>query len=339
MSSLLARFAESIFWMARYMERTENLARILDVNETFARDRSGAQDWLPIVQLHNDDEEFFARHKQATSDSVVNFYIIDRENLNSILYSVWAARENARSLRHLISIEVWSQLNVFYNYLRDLRPRHLRLAELSPLCQQIKEQCQLHTGIIEGTTFRDQGWVFYQLGKMIERADQTTRLVDIKYHRLLPNSADVGSALDVSQWNALLRSAAAYHGYRRIHPSGMTPATVAGFILLNHAFPRSVATCTRSIRDLLRELARDRDLAGVSFDPTAMHVLENLVTIPIDDAIARGLHEHLDGIQVSLQTLVNAIASVYFDTEEAYLLTQEQSQSQGEGQSQTQTSG
>jgi len=330
LSSLLARFAENIFWMARYMERAENLARILDVNESFARDRSGAQDWLPIVQLHNDDEEFFARHKQATSDSVVNYYIIDRKSLNSILYSVWAARENARSLRHLISVEVWSQLNVFYNFVRDLRPRHLRLAELSPLCQKIKEQCQLHTGIIEGTTYRDQGWIFYQLGKMIERADQTTRLLDIKYHRLLPASADVGSAIDVSQWNALLRSVAAYHGYRRVHPSGMTPATVAGFILLNHGFPRSVATCTDTIRDLLRELARDRELAGVTLDQTALHVLESIVSIPIDQAINSGLHEHLDGMQVALQALVNALATVYFDSEEEYL-TQSQSQSQSMG--------
>ena len=103
------------------MERAENLARILDVNESFARDSSGAQDWRPIVQLHNDDEPFFKRHKQANAETVVNFYVIDRKNTNSIVYSVWAARENARSLRHLTSIEVWSQLNVFYEFMRGLR--------------------------------------------------------------------------------------------------------------------------------------------------------------------------------------------------------------------------
>lgn len=330
MSSLLARFAENIFWMARYMERVENLARILDVNESFARDRSGAQDWLPIVQLHNDEEEFFKRHKQATADAVVNFYIIDRENRNSILYSVWAARENARSLRHLISIEVWSQLNVFFNYVRDLRPRHLRLSELSHLCQDIRERCQLHTGIIEGTTFRDQGWLFYQLGKMIERADQTTRLVDIKYHRLLPSAADVGSQIDVSQWNALLRSAAAYHGYRRVHPSGMTAATVAGFILLNRGFPRSVATCTRTIRSLLDDLNRDAELSAVTLDRSALQDLEGLVSLTIGEAIDRGLHDHLDHMQLALQTLVNALATVYFDTEENYR-TQSQMQTQSMG--------
>ncbi len=328
MSSLLARFAENIFWMARYMERAENLARILDVNESFARDSSGAQDWRPIVQLHNDDEPFFKRHKQANAETVVNFYVIDRKNTNSILYSVWAARENARSLRHLTSIEVWSQLNVFYEFMRGLRTRDLRLTALSPLCKAIKESCQLHTGIIEGTTYRDQGWAFYQLGKMIERAEQTTRLLDIKYHRLLPQAADVGSPIDVSQWNALLRSAAAYHGYRRVHPSAMTPATVAGFILLQREFPRSVTACTRTIRSLLDELARDPELAEVHMDRGPLQDLEGLTSVTIREAIDQGLHEHLDHIQIALQSLANALAAIYFDDEEAI---EEQTQSQAMG--------
>ena len=328
MSSLLARFAENIFWMARYMERAENLARILDVNESFARDSSGAQDWRPIVQLHNDDEPFFKRHKQANAETVVNFYVIDRKNTNSILYSVWAARENARSLRHLTSIEVWSQLNVFYEFMRGLRTRDLRLTALSPLCKAIKESCQLHTGIIEGTTYRDQGWAFYQLGKMIERAEQTTRLLDIKYHRLLPQAADVGSPIDVSQWNALLRSAAAYHGYRRVHPSAMTPATVAGFILLQREFPRSVTACTRTIRSLLDELARDPELAEVHMDRGPLQDLEGLTSVTIREAIDQGLHEHLDHIQIALQSLANALAAIYFDDEEA---VEEQTQSQAMG--------
>jgi uncharacterized alpha-E superfamily protein len=317
LSSLLARFAENTFWMARYMERVENLARILDVNETFARDSSGAKDWLPIVHLHNDAEAFFKHHKQATADAVVTYYIIDRTNPDSIVRSVRGARENARSLRHLISVEVWSQLNVFYDFVRSLRARDLRLANLSPLCQKIKEGCQLHTGIIEGTTYRDQGWVFYQLGKMIERADQTTRLVDIKYHRLLPLASDVGSPIDVSQWTALLRSAAAYHGYRRVHPSAMTPATVAGFILLNREFPRSVTACTRAIRSRIEELARDPELSGIAPDPGPLNDLEGLISLTIREAIEQGLHEHLDKIQIALQSLANALSAVYFDQEEA----------------------
>jgi uncharacterized alpha-E superfamily protein len=132
--------------MARYMERAENLARILDVNETFARDAQGANDWLPILKLHRDEE--------ATSENVVRFYILDAENPNSIIYSVKAARENARSIRHLISLETWTQLNVFYNWVDSLTDRNLRLTELSRLCGRIKEGVQLHSGIVTGTLYR-----------------------------------------------------------------------------------------------------------------------------------------------------------------------------------------
>ncbi|MEK9724486.1 MAG: alpha-E domain-containing protein [Rhodospirillaceae bacterium] len=312
MSSLLSRFAENGFWMARYMERAENIARILDVNESFARDSRGEQEWLPIVQLHADDERFFERYSEASAESVIEFYIIDRENPNSIISSIRAARENARTLRHLISIEVWSQLNVFYGFVSGLRPRDLHLTELSHLCQSIKEGCQLHTGIVEGTTFRDQGSAFYQIGKMLDRADQTTRLLDIKYHRLLPQVADVGSAIDVSQWNALLRSVAGYHGYRRVQPSGMTPETVAEFILLNPSFPRSVKCCVAHIRNLLEQLRADSDLVGIAFDDAGLADLDGQMAVTIQAAIDEGLHEYLDRAQINLQRLATAIAISYF---------------------------
>ncbi len=315
MNSLLSRFAENQFWMARYVERAENLARILDVNESFARDSQGEQDWLPIVHLYGDEEAFFARHGQATADAVIDFYILDRNNPNSILQSVWAARENARSLRHLISIEVWAQLNVFYKAVAELRPRDLRLADLSYVCQDIKEGCQLHAGVFEGTTFRDQGWVFYHLGKAIDRADQTTRLLDIKYQRLLPSVSDIGSPIDISQWNALLRSVAGYHGYRRVQPSGMTPETVANFILLNPSFPRSVASCVQQIDRYLDQLGHDPELANVAFEPDGMTELEAQMAYSIEQAISEGLHEYLDRVQINLQSLASAIGRSYFGSE------------------------
>ena len=244
---LLARYADCIFWLARYVERAENLARILDVNETFSRDSRGGQNWRSIVQLNSDEERFFATHRAASVHTVVNFYVIDAGNPTSIVSTIRYARENARTLRPLISTEMWVQLNVFYNRLVGLGASDLAPGNLAALLTTIKEACQTHTGITEGTFFRDQGWYFYQLGRYIERADQTTRLLDIKYHLLLPSISDVGSPTDVSQWNALLRSAAGYHAYRRLHAASTTPARVAGFLLLNPAFPRSVHhACVRS---------------------------------------------------------------------------------------------
>jgi len=298
--------------MARYVERAENLARILEVNETFARDVHGANDWLPILKLHRDEERFFERYKKATSEDVVRFYIIDSDNPNSIVRAVRAARENARSIRHLISLETWVQLNVFYNWVASLTARNLTLSELSRLCGRIKEACQLHSGIVTGTLYRDQVWSFYRLGTFSELADQITRLIDIKYHALLPSWKDVGSPVDIAQWNALLRSASAYHGYRRVYPAEMTPTTVAGFILLSPRFPRSLPHCVNNIEVTLDGLLSDEDLRDVTFPRHSLEALKALTSRSPDSVVESGLHEYLDEVQVALVSFGTQIGSTFF---------------------------
>lgn len=298
--------------MARYMERAENLARILEVNETFARDVRGANDWLPILRLNRDEESFFERYDEARSEDVVRFYIIDAENPNSIVCSVKNARENARSIRHLISLETWVQLNVFYNWVTSITPRGLRLSELSRLCARIKEGVQLHSGIVTGTLYRDQVWSFYRLGVFTELADQITRLIDIKYHSLLPSWKDVGSPIDIAQWNALLRSASAYHGYRRVFPHGMTPTTVAGFILLSPRFPRSLPHCVNNIEATLDGLLEDEDLKEVRFPRGTLERLKSLSSRTPQDVIASGLHEYLDEVQVALLDFGGEVSNTFF---------------------------
>ncbi|UEM05335.1 alpha-E domain-containing protein [Skermanella mucosa] len=313
MSSLLARYAECIFWMARYMERAENLARILDVHETFSRDTRGAKNWMSIVQLNADEKRFLARYQSATAQNVVNFYVLDTQNPTSIVSAVRSARENARTLRPLISTEMWTQINVFYNRLLALGPSDIAPHNLTRLCSMVKEACQAHTGITEGTFYRDQGWYFYQLGKYLERADQTTRLLDIKYHTLLPVSDDVGSALDVSQWNAVLRSAAGYHAFRRVYPRGMTPAAVAGFMLYNESFPRSVTTCVRQIDGLLVRLKSRYMLKGGSVAMERVdEVQAALHSRTVEDVIRTGLHEYLDWLQLHLNAVTSEISKAYF---------------------------
>jgi uncharacterized alpha-E superfamily protein len=300
--------------MARYMERAENLARILEVNETFARDKSGANDWLPILRLHRDEERFFERYDKASSENVIRFYIIDATNPNSIIHAVRAARENARSIRHLISLETWVQLNVFYNWVASLSPRGLRVSEMSRLCERIKEGVQLHSGIVTGTLYRDQVWSFYRLGVFVELADQLTRLVDIKYHALLPSWKDVGSPVDIAQWNALLRSVSAYHGYRRVFPSEMTPTTVAGFILFSPRFPRSLPHCVNNIEATLDGLLENEDLKGVSFPRESLDTLKVLASRAPENVIVSGLHEYLDEVQIALLDFGAQVSSTFFHT-------------------------
>lgn len=324
--NLLARYAECIFWMARYMERAENLARILDVHETFARDTRGATNWFSIVQLNADEKDFFSRFDRPTSDAVIHYYMFDAQNRNSLLSMLRMARENARTLRPWISTEMWTQINVFHNKLLDMSAKDVAIINLSRVCTWIKEECQTHTGITEGTFYRDQGWYFYQMGKYIERADQTTRLLDIKYHTLLPSPVEVGSTLDVSQWTTVLRSTAGYHAFRRVYPRGMSPTTVAGFMLFNEGFPRSVVMCVRQIDGLMTRMRSRYELRGGS---NAMErvdeLLAALLSRPIEAVIRDGLHEYLDWIQAQLNVVTGEIGQAYFGLE-APLAVSEQSQ-------------
>jgi uncharacterized alpha-E superfamily protein len=312
-SSLLSRYAEAIYWMARYVERAENLARILDVQESFSRDSRGGHNWASIVALNADEEEFYARHTEATAETVLDFYILDESHLGSLVAIVRAARENARTLRPLISTEMWINLNTFYNRMRALRTEDVVEERLARLCAWVKEACQTHTGITEGTFYRDEGWYFYQMGRMIERADQTTRLVDVKYHLLLPSPADVGTPLDISQWNSLLRSAAGYHAFRRMHPSGMTPATVSHFLLFNPFFPRSLIACAEALEDTLTRL---RSTYGLRGGGGALETLDEMRAVlqgsSIDSVMQKGLHEFLDWVQRRLIDIGGALGEDFF---------------------------
>ncbi|MBP2302603.1 alpha-E domain-containing protein [Azospirillum picis] len=311
--NLLARYAECIFWMARYMERAENMARILDVHETFARDTRGATNWFSIVQLNADEKDFFSRHDRPTADAVVHYYMFDAQNQNSLLSMLRMARENARTLRPWISTEMWTQINVFHNKLLEMSVKDVAAQNLSKICTWIKEECQTHSGITEGTFYRDQGWYFYQMGKYIERADQTTRLLDIKYHTLLPSPLDVGSPLDASQWMTVLRSTAGYHAFRRVYPRGMSPATVAGFMLYNEGFPRSLVMCVRQIDGVLTRMRSRYEMrGGAAAMEQVDELLAALMSRPIDAVLRDGLHEYLDWIQLQLSRITTEIAQAFF---------------------------
>ncbi len=337
--ALLSRYAENLFWLARYIERAENLARILDVNETFSRDSRGGQNWRSVLQLYDDEARFKALHGTATAESVLRFYVTDSTNPTSIVSSVRLARENARTLRPLISNEMWTQVNVLHNKLGALGDGALAAGNRARLFGQVKEACQTHVGVMEGTFYRGQGWHFCRMGRYIERADQTTRLLDIKYHLLLPGPADVGSPLDVSQWNALLRSAAGYQAYRQLHPEGITPARVAGFLLLDGRFPRSVALCIREaglLLDGLRSHYNLRGGTGAAEELDRLHAV--LSTIPIGAILEKGLHEFLDMLQRQLIAVSDDLANTFFGHRPAQSQNQSQSQSGSSGsQSQSQS--
>lgn len=307
---LLARYAECIFWLARFVERSENLARILEVNETYGRDRSGAQNWLSIVELNADEREFAAKHARATADSVIRFYVTDAENPTSIVSAIGNARENARTLRPLVSTEMWVALNMFHNRLKAIAPHELAPGGLNRLLTEIKEACQTFTGITEGTFYRDQAWYFYLLGRYIERADQTTRLIDTKYRLLTDDPASAG---EIGQWHALLRSASGYHAFRRVHTSDLTAARVVGFLLFNPSFPRSVTLCVREIDRALGELRsyyRVRRGGDVCEAIDALRAL--LESCSTEQILGEGVHDFIDLLQRAFIDLTNRLAAAFF---------------------------
>ena len=312
-SDLLSRYAESTVWLARYLERIENLARVLDVTETFVRTGQGDEGWSSVVQINADGEQFYAQHDKADASSVVLFYLLDRSHSNSIAGILHMARENARTLRPLISTEMWTHINIFHNWVQRLGENDIRPSQLSALCTRLKQECQTHYGITEGTFYRDQGWCFYVIGKYLERADQITRLVDIKYHTLLPREAGIGSEVDVSQWGAVLRAAAAYHAYRRNMPRRMAPTAVAGFLLLNNAFPRSLSLTLRQVYWALGQLRTDY---GLRRSGAILERLDELRAAlgdqTIEQIIVRGLHEFLDWVQIELRAIQDGIAMAFW---------------------------
>ena len=310
MPSLLARFAASIFWMARYIERAESLARIIDINETYARDNPDGPDWRRVLDLYADTARFMEAHGEIDPASVLNFYILDRSNPASIVSAVAGARNNARSVRHLISTEMWTQVNIFRNWLIDLTQRDIRMANVSRICTDIKLNCQTIEGIAEGTLLRDEAWQFYQIGKYLERADQTTRVLDIGYERL---PREDGDALINVQWNTLLRSVAGYHAYRSRHPSGSYGPDVATFLLYDREFARAVALCIDRVTQCLNNLElRHGDRQHTDLEKARRALAFELETGLEKDVTRDRLHRFLDALQVKIGAVSDELGRAYF---------------------------
>ena len=215
---LLSRVADSIYWMARYIERAENVARFIDVNLNLQIDLplEPAYQWQPLIDTAGDTERFKERFGEATEQKVIQFLTFDQENPNSIFYCIRAARENARSVRETISSEMWEQLNSMYLQVQLQRttPQHEALPEI---LRGIRMACHMFEGITDATMSHNDAWHFLRIGRMMERADKTSRILDVKYFILLPKSANVGTPYDDLHWSAVLKSVSGFEFYRKLH--------------------------------------------------------------------------------------------------------------------------
>jgi uncharacterized alpha-E superfamily protein len=310
LSSLLARFAENIFWIGRYLERAENMARVLHINETYSRDKPQGPDWERVLAIYGDAERFAEHYEMADAASVVNFYMLDRRNSTSLLESLRAARENARSVRHLISTEMWTHLNILYGKVKELKARDIRLPNLSRLATSLIVDCQTFEGITDGTFLRGEAWCFYEIGKYLERGDQITRVLDVGFTRLAHE--EPGAVASV-QWNVLLRSVSGYYAFRNRYPSGSEPDDIATFLLYDPEFPRSVALCVQRMTIRLRDLqARHVEAHSPDLEKARRALEFSLETGPGAGLDPQKLHSLLDQIQISLGSVSDAIRLGYF---------------------------
>ena len=323
---MLSRVANSLFWMSRYIERAENVARIVDVNLQLLLDLRNldeerlTQHWLPILQTTGDEEPFFQLHKKPTDQAVTDFLVFQAENPNSIFSSICQARENARMVRDQISSELWEELNRLYWFVRTPSARQAWRESPTEFFQQIKGSSLHLIGLTYATLIRNEGWWFTQAGKFIERADKTSRTLDVR-SQMLPKK---GAPATVTQtealgWSALLRSCSAADAYKSIHSADLQPRLVAEFLLLNEDFPRSVRFCAGQLNDALRSISGVADGRFCNnAEKLAGRLVAELQFSTIDEVFDQGLHLYLD----LLQTKLNNIGAALFD---AYIFQQSHS--------------
>jgi uncharacterized alpha-E superfamily protein len=312
---MLSRVADSIYWLNRYVERAENVARFVDVNLNLLLDSptGTAQQWEPIVLTTGDLPLFKERYGTATADNVIQFLTVDANYPNSILSCLRAARENARSVREIISSEMWQQVNSFYLMVTEAAQSGT-LHDLSSLLrffEEVKMASHLFVGVMNATMTHNEGWHFGQIGRFLERADKTARILDVKYFILLPSVRDVGSTLDELQWIALLKSASAYEMYRKQGLHRITPMDVAEFLILTQEFPRSIRFCVIQAERSLHEITGTR--IGTWQTPVERslgRLRTDLDYLTIEDIVETGLHEFLD----NLQSRMNEVGKKTFET-------------------------
>ena len=309
---MLARVAESIYWMSRYVERAENVARFIEVNLNLMLDLpvGSAQQWKPLVDTTGDAAEFAKRYGSATQHNVIQFLTFDEKNPNSICSCLRAARENARSVREIISSEMWEQVNQFYLMLNSAAAGNR--SDPQDLLASVKMAGQLFTGVTDATMTHNECWEFCQLGRMLERADKTSRILDVKYFLLLPTAADVGTTSDDIQWAAVLRSASAFEMYRKAH-GRIAPERVVEFLLLDKEFPRAIQYCLMRARESVHAISGTPE--GVFRHPVERllgELCSELAYARIEGIISAGLHEHLDRLQTKMNQVGNGVAETFF---------------------------
>ena len=269
-----------------------------------------------FVYTTGDHAEFEKRYDSPSRENVLNFLSFDEENPNSIISCVSNARENARTIREVISSVFWEQLNKFFFMVQSAAQFKSALEQPQEFCERVRLASHLLVGATDTTVSHGEAWHFSRIGRLIERADKTSRIVDVQYFILLPDARDIGSTMDVVRWSALLKSASALAMYRRQH-GRIVPERVADFLILDRLFPRSMHFCLMKAQESLRKITGSsagtfRNLA----EQRMGRLCSNMDYTTIDNVIEQGLHEYIDDFQSQLNLVADAIRDDFFTTDQ-----------------------
>ncbi|MDQ3329291.1 MAG: alpha-E domain-containing protein [Planctomycetota bacterium] len=300
--------------MSRYLERAENTARFIEVNQnlTLEAEAGGGPQWLPLIDTAGDRELFEELYPDPSRDDVIRFLAFEPLNPNSIHSCLARGRENARTIRENITTEMWEETNTLYHLVKHAASDRRVLRSPYQFLSRIKLASLTLIGITDATMSHGEPWHFVRLGRLLERADKTTRILDVKYYMLLPRADAVGTPLDVVQWSALLKSASALEMYRKSH-GRIAPAKVAQFLLLDRLFPRSVRFSLIGAEDSLHAITgtpvgtfmnRAEQLLG--------RLRSELDYTHVSDVIDSGMHEFIDGLQAKLNDAGDAVHATFF---------------------------
>lgn len=313
---MLSRVAENLYWLGRYLERAENAARMAHVEYLAAVESgdsavAGGSFWEPLVKASGAANAFRLALAKDPGLSPAYFLILSEANANSVRSSVVEARGLARAARELISREVWEELNELHLALQERA--EVRDDELYDLCRNVKRSVETIIGLYDHTVLRDEGGEWFRCGLYIERADMTSRILDTKYHVLLPSVSEVGGPLDRYQWMAVLRSASAWEAFRKVYTADISGPRVAEMLIFERAFPRSLAFCVRALGEHFRRAAALSPPPARLPAERVLSLLElDLGALSIDRVLATGLHEFLDDFQSRLIALQTALTDHIF---------------------------
>lgn len=312
---MLSRTADTLFWLGRYVERADNTARIIDAASRLATvpvaHAGRSSEWGSALAAAGVSTAFEAQHGEPTRDAVIDFLAFSPANPSSIRSCLETARSNARSVRTALTSEMWEAINGAWMELKRFDGARMDRQTLNQFLSGVKEACLRFDGSAYRTMLRNDVYYFLRLGFYLERADSTARILDVKYHVLLPHESNVGGGLDYFQWASILRSVSALTAYRWVYHDSLKPWLIADLLILNEQMPRSISSCYANLAAYLDELSQAYGRQGQS-QRTARSIRTRIQNTTISEIFQnRGLHEFLTEFISDNARLGEAIADQY----------------------------